>query len=217
MKTIQKDKIVSILAGKNARTVSVAPNVDQPETSGTVLVMPGIDASDGRHKPNPRARAKSVKAYMEMKRTRGWNDDKLRKTLEKRGVATQAYFPDTGLELTLFLPRKTYKKKDGYNVLIRLKLAQNATYFDACLIVKVASETVELHKPIRIPVVDTVRAQADAVMQAFHALYNGVYSVVGVEALPGWPGPEGLYKMHQKVALSARQCLNLLNTRPAIT
>lgn len=217
MKTIQKGKIISILAGRNARTASAAPDMHQATEPGTVLVMQGVDASDGRHKPDPRARAKCVKAYIEMKQTRGWDDDKLRKTLEKRGVATQAYFPDTGLELTLFLPVKTYKKKDGHLVLIRLKLAQNATYFDACLIVKVAFETVELHKPIRIPVVDTLKAQADAVMRAYHALYDGVYCVAGVEALPGWPGPEGLHNMHRKVALAARQCLNILNTRPAIT
>jgi hypothetical protein len=152
-----------------------------------------------------------------MERTRGWDDHKLRKALEKRGMTALSQFYDTGLELTLFLTMKAYKKKDGYRVLVRLSLAQSAAYFDACLIVQVASETVELHKPIRILVVDTVKAQADEVMRAYHALYDGVYAVIGVEALPGWPGQEGLYNMHQKVALAARQCLNIPNTRPAIT
>jgi hypothetical protein len=205
------------LAGKSAQKANSVPEVDEAGKSGTVLAMPGIVASEDRRVNNPRARAKCVNAYIEMKRTRGWDDDKLRKTPEKRGIVTQSYFPDSGLELTLFLPMKSYKKKDGYHVLIRLKLARNATYFDACPIVKVATETVELHKPIRIPVVDTVKAQADAVMRAYHALYDGVYSVVGLGALSGWPGQEGLYNMHQKVALSARQCMNILNTRPAIT
>lgn len=73
------------------------------------------------------------------------------------------------------------------------------------------TEKVELRKPIWIPVVDTARAQADALMRAYHALSNGVYSAVCVDALPGWPGPEGLDDMRRKVVLAARQCLNRLN------
>jgi hypothetical protein len=46
-----------------------------------------------------------------MTRTRGWDDHKLRKTLEKRGIIAQSYFPGTGLELTLFRRWKAYKKK----------------------------------------------------------------------------------------------------------
>lgn len=76
--------------------------------------MPGVDVSDGRQKPDPRARAKSVNAYSEMKRSRGWDDDKLRKTLERRGINAQSYFPATGLELSLFLPMTEYKKKDKH-------------------------------------------------------------------------------------------------------
>jgi hypothetical protein len=215
MKTKQKTKVVSILAGKSAQKANGVPDADEVGKSGTVLVMPGIVASEGRRKDNPRARAKSIDAYIEMKRTRGWDDHKLRKALEKRGVIVLSQF-FTGLELSLFLPMKAYKKKDGYRVLVRLRLAQNATYFDACLIVQVSSETAELHKPIRIPVVDTAKAQADEVMRAYHALYDGVYTVVGVESLPGWPGREGLDTMHQKVALAARQCMNRLNTLPEL-
>ena len=51
-----------------------------------------------------------------MVRVHLWDDHKLRKALEKRGITGQSYFPDTGLELTLFLPMKAYKKKDGFRV-----------------------------------------------------------------------------------------------------
>lgn len=216
MKTKARSKVVSILNGKKALATTPVASTEDPNEPGKVLLMPGTDASDSPQKINPRARIRTIDAYKEMVRVHLWDDLKLRKALEKRGINSLSYFPDEGFELTLFLPLKVYKKKDRHRILVRFKLAPNATYFSASLIVKVAWETVELHKPIRIPVVDTVKAQTDEVMRAYHALYDGVYCVIGVEALPGWPGLEGLAKMHQKVALSAKQCLNRLNTMPKL-
>lgn len=177
---------------------------------GQVLALKE-DITIGR-KPaaNLRNRARVIDAYHVMVRERGWDHYKLRKVLEKRGVYALPYFPDDGLELTLHLPNKHYKSKDFYRIFIQLKLARKCTHFDAYLIVQIAhsSEGCRLHKPIRVPVVTTLKAQAEEVMKAYHALYDGVFCVIGPEALPEWPGDEGLERMNERVVLSAKQALN---------
>lgn len=161
---------------------------------------------------NSKQRERVVAACKAMTRENGWDDYKLRAALDKRGIYAQPYFPDSGLELTLHLPMKHYKKKDFYRIFILLKLHPKATHFDAALIVQIAHgwETCSLHKPIKVPVVTTLKAQVEEVMRAYHALYHGVFNVVGVENLPGWPGDDGLQRMNDKVVLQAKQVLNQL-------
>lgn len=186
--------------------------------TGAVLYMPGILAAQLELPGLDGQRERTVRAYQSMCSARGWDEQKLRKCIGKRGVHTQAHFADDGLELTLFMPSASTTSasipaaEPAYHIRLRLKLRPDCSQFDAVLVACVATETRALHAPIAVPVVNGARAQADAVMRVHAALAECVAVVVGVENLPGWPGLAGIADMHRRVALRARQCTNALNT-----
>jgi len=210
--TIKRKKAVPIPIGDATRSTPTEPIA--PGEPGSVLSMPSTIGTVNVRVKDPAMFKRTIRAWQAMVMARGWDSSKLIKWLGKRGVFSISQFYDDGLELTLFPPVEYNIKRETHRVLILLKLSPDADYFDARIFVQVHTETHMLHEPIRVPVVDTIKAQTDAVMRAYHALYDGVCCVVGAENLPGWPGDEGIADMNRRVSLRARQCLNRMNTLP---
>lgn len=153
-------------------------------------------------------RAKVLDAMRAMESAMGWDHYKIAATLKKRGLYSLAYH-DICLEMTFPLPEP--RKRNLDEVAVRFRLNEKATQFDAYLVYKICYREVPLHKPITVPIVPTVRAQAAEMEKAFTALYHGVYKVVGIKNLPGWPGEEALDKIRDEIALRACGVLNQLH------